>query len=75
MGKPAWVERAHRARGVSSPSKPETVDTEPAETAPTPEIESDTGPDRATCPDCGREIAVNKDGSLRKHNCVEIEEE
>lgn len=28
-------------------------------------------PDRSECPDCGREVAVNKDGSLRKHPCVE----
>lgn len=26
-------------------------------------------PDRSECPDCGNEVAVNKDGSLRKHQC------
>jgi hypothetical protein len=25
--------------------------------------------DRAECPLCGKEVAVNKDGSLRKHKC------
>jgi hypothetical protein len=27
-------------------------------------------PERAGCPDCGKDVAVNKDGSLRKHTCV-----
>lgn len=26
--------------------------------------------DREECPDCGKPVAVNKDGSLRKHTCV-----
>lgn len=25
--------------------------------------------DRADCADCGKDVAVNKDGSLRKHTC------
>lgn len=31
---------------------------------------SETITDRATCPDCGKDVAVNKDGSLRRHPCV-----
>jgi hypothetical protein len=27
-------------------------------------------PDRAACPDCGKEVAVNKNGTLRKHTCL-----
>lgn len=26
--------------------------------------------DRDECPDCGKQVAVNKDGTLRKHTCV-----
>lgn len=32
---------------------------------------------RADCPECGGSVAVNKDGSLRKHPCnpeLEVEE-
>src|SRR5690606_19156186 len=25
---------------------------------------------RAGCPDCGKQVAVNRDGSLRKHSCA-----
>jgi hypothetical protein len=25
---------------------------------------------RVACPDCGREFAVNKDGTMRRHRCV-----
>jgi hypothetical protein len=25
---------------------------------------------RMACPDCGREFAVNKDGTMRRHRCV-----
>lgn len=32
-------------------------------------------PERAECPACGKEVPVNKDGSLRKHQCVEPDEE
>lgn len=64
MGKPAWLERTHRARGVFSPAKLETVSAEPE-----PETELDDGQQRATCPDCDRDVAINKDGSLRKHAC------
>ena len=27
----------------------------------------------ADCPDCGKEVAVNMDGSLRKHTCQVLE--
>src|SRR5690554_3838561 len=27
-------------------------------------------PERLDCPDCGKEVATRKDGSLRKHTCV-----
>lgn len=27
-------------------------------------------PERADCPDCGKQVPVNKDGSLRKHPCA-----
>lgn len=88
MGKPAWLERAHRARGVPSP-EPAELDVE-AEPDP-PEFEPDVEPDvdeteqpdesdawtreRSTCPDCGRNVAVNRDGGLRKHACAESEQE
>lgn len=26
-------------------------------------------PERSDCPDCGNEVAVNRDGTLRKHAC------
>lgn len=41
---------------------------------PEPEPEPppvDPEPSRVNCPDCGRNVAVNKDGSLRKHACTE----
>lgn len=44
----------------------EPIELEPAET-----VDFDTHPDRAECPDCGKNVAVNKDGSLRKHRCIE----
>lgn len=31
--------------------------------------------DRTQCPNCGKDVAVNKDGSLRKHDCGELEPE
>jgi hypothetical protein len=39
---------------------------------PEPEPESVVDQDRADCPVCGKDVAVNKDGSLRKHGCVEV---
>jgi hypothetical protein len=50
-------------------STPASVEQEPP---PDPQLEqaADGQPDKASCPDCGREFAVNKDGSLRKHTCV-----
>lgn len=35
-----------------------------------PPADPDPEPSRVTCPDCGRNVAVNKDGSLRKHACT-----
>lgn len=31
--------------------------------------------DRANCPHCGKDVAVNMDGTLRKHECGEVEPE
>lgn len=47
----------------------EPVELEPAET-----VDFSPYPDRAVCPDCGKDVAVRKDGSLRKHQCIEGDE-
>lgn len=55
---------------VSLEPEHEPVKLEPAETV------SFTGgyADRVACPDCGKYVAVRKDGSLRKHQCIEGDE-
>lgn len=47
----------------------EPVALEPAET-----VDFSPYADRAVCPSCGKNVAVNKDGSLRKHQCIEGDE-
>lgn len=34
------------------------------------ERDDEAGPRRAECPDCGKSVVVNKNGTLRKHTCV-----
>lgn len=51
---------------VSLEPEHEPVELEPAET-----VDFSPYADRAKCPDCGKDVAVKKDGSLRKHQCIE----
>lgn len=51
--------------------QPESVPTEePAPIETLDAVESLPQRDRDECPDCGKQVAVNKDGTLRKHTCV-----
>lgn len=47
---------------------------EPVELEPVETVDFGASSDRATCPDCGKEVALRKDGSLRKHRCTEGDE-
>jgi len=58
-----WVVETRPAAEPAPVVVPESAP-EPPPVAPDPE------PSRAACPDCGKDVALNKDGSLRKHVCV-----
>jgi hypothetical protein len=61
-----WVAEATLpAAGPAPAVEPEPV----LEQAAALEVEDVAEPNRGTCPDCGKDVAVNKDGSLRRHNC------
>lgn len=41
------------------------------EPAPPPAAGDVPAAGRTVCPDCGKDVALNKDGSPRKHRCAE----
>lgn len=65
--------------GPAAPAEPAPA-VEPDQTDPLPRLDhvnvevprEMVGPDpeRQECPDCGKPVPVNKNGSLRKHTCV-----
>lgn len=65
------------------PAEPPRLETRAVEDEPPEDVPEDAsadeqpideGPQRAECPDCGKDIAVRKDGSLRKHTCIDVDE-
>lgn len=79
-----WVAEAAAPAAEPEPATQPEWDNEPAagetwadgtpvefdEPEPEPEPELESAAARAVCLDCGRDVALRKDGMLRKHTCV-----
>lgn len=67
-----WVMATDQPAPAAPTAVPPPVD--PTGVVVPRELVGDAEPDRAICPDCGKDVATRKDGTLRKHVCVDGED-